>query len=802
MSEVVAQQENPSQNVKWDDDVTPKNATYNDSSEAIFSIYLTQAQKLDEDNVENWKGVADRILIFVRFHAAPTPRIVVSLLDSQTGLFSSTVATFIAISYPNLQQDPNIITQSLLSQISQQLSNATSNDTSGISNTSIRSSFVPPGSVVFINSVWFLSLVLSLMCALLATLFQQWAHRYLHTIRRNHAPHVRAHIREYFARGARKFGIFGLVEALPLLLLVSVHLFFAGLVAFAFRANHTVAYVTLAIVGFCFLSYIALTLMPLIFHDCPYYTPFTWVLWFSAQIIPLSFFSVLYHGAEQLHDRWGTVSESMVESFRHRHENKAKSLSEGMISKLENSAKRISMDIYNKTLVQTLHWLNEDHELAEFVAGIPGLCKSKALATRDNGDAQRTIRDVLAALPGPMSFNASLPWSIIQLAQRTFTSKLPKSVQKRRTRACLRALYYIPGAIRDVLAPYAAGKHYCLEILPLLNSPESLEIIDELWDTPNDDVALSVRCAAAVVAAFMSTPPLRTLDNFVTPDVTFIWDDDTGKQFLTERLRVGAKADGAVAPEYHPRSDSARLRNTMRFLADIKDTLRCINTQWWTSDNAHSIRQECRELFDTRHTEEYRTGRGTFDQQGHRASPAFVPAAQHDLIILTLEILARDPVANVATSQREAFRDAYMQFVQVTLSQSLEQARAQTLAQTRVLPESVLETLARMQARAADSFEMVKRALEPVLQSLRSQIVEMPTPHDDTSATQMPVPQIVSAAPPATVWPDDGSDLAHAGSTQKLPPRPIKAVPSLPYSLSSSSAWREAAAGEPEYLPV
>ncbi|KAH8978271.1 hypothetical protein EDB92DRAFT_2119373 [Lactarius akahatsu] len=33
--------------------------------------------------------------------------------------------------------------------------------------------FVPPASVVFINSVWFLCLVLSLTCALMATLLQQ-----------------------------------------------------------------------------------------------------------------------------------------------------------------------------------------------------------------------------------------------------------------------------------------------------------------------------------------------------------------------------------------------------------------------------------------------------------------------------------------------------------------------------------------------------------------------------------------------------------------------------------------------------
>ncbi len=657
----------------------------------------------------------------------------------QTGLFSSTVATFIAMSYPNLQQDPNVTTQSLLAQISQQLS--TTNGTSPAASPSTQSSFSPSAPVVFVNSVWFLSLVLSLTCALMATLLQQWARRYLQIIQRNHAPHVRAHIREYFSRGARKFRIIGLVEMLPFLLLVSVLLFFAGLVVFAFLANHIVAYIALAVVGICFISYIALTLMPLIFHDCPYYTPFTSLLWYSAQIIPFSFFSVLYHGAKQLHDRWGTVSGSMVKSFRDWQENKAKSFSEGMISKLEHSAKRFSMDIYKKTLIRTLHWLSEDHELEEFVAGIPGVCESNALTTGENGDTQRTIRDVLAALPGPTSFNAPLPWSIIQLAQRAFTSKLPKSVQQQRTRACLRALYYIPGAIRDLLAPYAAGTHYCLGILPLLNSPESLEVIDELWDTPDNDVALSVRCAAAVVAAFMITPPRRTLDKFVTSNIQFIWKDTAGKQFLTKRLRVDA--DGAVAPEYHPRSDSARLRNIVCFLADIKDKLRDTNTQWWTSDNADLIRKERRELYDTRRTEAYRTGSGAFDQQGDRASPAFVPAVQQDLITLTLEILARGPVVGAVQLQHDAFRDAWVQLVQAAFTQALELAGEQTLAQartqTRVPPESVLWTLARIRVQATESFERAKGALKPVLKSL-GLTVAMPTPHDDTSGVVMTRP--------------------------------------------------------------
>ncbi|KAH9173675.1 hypothetical protein EDB89DRAFT_1849714, partial [Lactarius sanguifluus] len=247
----IAPQQPPSQNA-CGCTAAPKETTYSDSSGAIFSMYITRALEFDDENVENWKGGADGILVF-------------------TGIFSATVATFIAMSYPNLQQDPNVTTQSILVKISQQL--ATTNDTIPAASLSDQSSFTPSGWVVFVNSVWFLSLVLSLTCALIATLLQQWARRYLQMIQRNHPPHVRAHIREYFSRGARRFRIFWLVEALPFLLLISVLLFFAGLLAFAFLANRTAACITAAIVGFCIISYIALTLMPLKYHDCPYHTP-------------------------------------------------------------------------------------------------------------------------------------------------------------------------------------------------------------------------------------------------------------------------------------------------------------------------------------------------------------------------------------------------------------------------------------------------------------------------------------------------------------------------------------------------
>ncbi|KAF8268507.1 hypothetical protein EI94DRAFT_1700246, partial [Lactarius quietus] len=313
---------------------------------------------------------------------------------------------------------------------------------------------------------------------------------------------------------------------------------------------------------------------------------------------------------------------------------------------------------------------------------------------------------------------------------RAIASSLSKPIRLRRTHTCLRALYHIPGAIRDLLASYAAGRHYCLEILPLLNSPESLEIIDELWNTPNDDVALSVRCAAAVVAAFMITPPR-----------------------LHEYAMVGVRKCGLDPPER-------------------------------------------RALFETRHTEEYRIGRGTFDQQGDRASPAFVPAAQQDLITLALEILTRDPVANAATSQREAFRNLCMRLGQVATTQARTHARTQTQAQLRAPQDSrpVFEIWALAQVQTTDNIDMVRRALEPVLLGLSLPQNDM-SQASETFPPQMPVPQIVVPVPERMVSTNVTPGPEHEGYLHRRQHPQAQATTLLipQYSMSSSAGLATAA---------
>ena len=87
--------------------------------------------------------------------------------------------------------------------------------------------FSPPRYAIWVNSLWFLSLVISLTCALLATLLQQWARRYLTTTQPPRlSPHKRARIRSFFADGVERFRLPLAVETLPTLLHVSLFLFF------------------------------------------------------------------------------------------------------------------------------------------------------------------------------------------------------------------------------------------------------------------------------------------------------------------------------------------------------------------------------------------------------------------------------------------------------------------------------------------------------------------------------------------------------------------------------------------------
>ena len=138
-------------------------------------------------------------------------------------------------------------------------------------NTSVIPSFPEPFSpqryAVWVNSLWFMSLAISLTCALLATSIQQWTRRYIkNTQPKRCPPHVRARKREFFADDMQEkcVPLRRAVGGMPALLHLAVFLFLAGLAIFLFNINNHVAIPVTSWIAVFLFVYIFVTLMPII----------------------------------------------------------------------------------------------------------------------------------------------------------------------------------------------------------------------------------------------------------------------------------------------------------------------------------------------------------------------------------------------------------------------------------------------------------------------------------------------------------------------------------------------------------
>ncbi|KAI0249970.1 hypothetical protein BJV78DRAFT_1128823, partial [Lactifluus subvellereus] len=220
-------------------------------------MYLEVAAKKDEEIAERWKADAKGIILF-------------------TGLFSAALAALVTISVQDLRPNSTDISASYLANIFQLLA-----DRDG-SHISIPSSLSPPSSdfsvpkhAVWVNSLWFSSLVISITCALLATFVQQWAHRYVKVAASEdpYSLHKQARIRAFFAEGLDKSQLPLVVGLVPTFLHLSVFLFFAGLCVFLFNLNPTVFKAVVSCVGICVFTYLCIIIMPILRYDTPYHSP-------------------------------------------------------------------------------------------------------------------------------------------------------------------------------------------------------------------------------------------------------------------------------------------------------------------------------------------------------------------------------------------------------------------------------------------------------------------------------------------------------------------------------------------------
>ena len=250
------------------------------------------------------------------------------------------------------------------------------------------------------NALWFLSLVISLTCALLATLLQQWARRYLKVNQSRYRPHKRARIRAFFAEGVEKLLLPWTVETLPTLLHASLFLFFAGLVVFLYKVNITIFILALTWVSVCIVLYGCMAFMPIFRHDSPYYTSLSSLAWFIV-------IGIRYVDSQVR--LW--FHELVINRRPH------KWLLQGMQKTAEETALNSPPEIDTRAFLWTFDRLDEDHELGRLFPGLSGFRSSKV------------VRDPLPSLTREQKWKLS--HALSGLLVRSFSSDLlPAPVKK------------------------------------------------------------------------------------------------------------------------------------------------------------------------------------------------------------------------------------------------------------------------------------------------------------------------------------------------------------------------------------
>ena len=338
-----------------------------------------------------------------------------------------------------------------------------------------------------------MSLVISITCAVLATLLQQWARRYLKVTQpeTRYDLHKRAWIRSFFHKGVENSLLPLVVEALPMLLHVSLVLFFAGLAVFLWNVDLTIFKVAMSWIGVCTALYGYAMLISMLRRGSPYYAPLTpLALPLAVPIIYVispvllvlwTWFITLLMWWVYFYRRETYIIWTVGNWFNH-------FLGPAFLTPTK-AALNSSLDLDSHALMWTFDHLDEDQQLARFFSGLPGYHTSK-----DVKQSLRSIKD-------PQKLK--LLRAIIGFLDRTFSSDfLSDQVKQWRADICEKAidLLDIPQAFLEILHGLASRDYE-----PALGPVKSTEIVQFVrrWgDRKGEDTTTpAIRAIFSIVLA-------------------------------------------------------------------------------------------------------------------------------------------------------------------------------------------------------------------------------------------------------------------------------------------------------------
>ena len=312
--------------------------------------------------------------------------------------------------------------------------------------------FSPPSYVIWVNSLWLMSLVISLFGATFATLARDFVSRSISISQsREHPPEIRARIRAILVESSNPYARLRSGAAILPMLHISLFLFLAGVLIYI--SNISLVTFQLPFLGIVYFTalYALVTVATLFDPTALFYTPFSSILFFmyalfrnelklSYWVLPSTRPSILRHGI----------------------------LSEHRKKSIEKIASKPSPVIDSDILSRMLLLPDNDQALERVFDAIPGFCESK-----------------LVQKPLDSQVTTKLRRSLDGFLDRTFSSRsVPESDRKDRLIVCLDAAHSAlgPSEVSQILDSISDGHRY--------EALKSVEIGHSLarWGRRNDDL--------------------------------------------------------------------------------------------------------------------------------------------------------------------------------------------------------------------------------------------------------------------------------------------------------------------------
>ncbi|THU75454.1 hypothetical protein K435DRAFT_912422, partial [Dendrothele bispora CBS 962.96] len=183
----------------------------------VWKVYNQEAMRIDLEKIQGWKEELDSLLVFA-------------------SLFSAVITTVTSQTSTRLQKDWGEVTSNLMMElISIQRAGFNGNPVDAIPSSQLTpsSEFTPRPSNVVINTLWFISLTLSLSIALAAMVCSQWIRHYMKTSSGSAKSNgEKAAVHHFQFMGLQKWHVAGIIGSLSIYMQLASALFFVGLVIF------------------------------------------------------------------------------------------------------------------------------------------------------------------------------------------------------------------------------------------------------------------------------------------------------------------------------------------------------------------------------------------------------------------------------------------------------------------------------------------------------------------------------------------------------------------------------------------